>query len=127
MSTLLIGGTSNFLKMMLLYLIIVIILFVTNTFILVSNLFFPEIWNPNGLKVWKILYDDPQFFLINKGIDSNSWYVCFPKHEEYVLFIEKKNNGKIVTSIHNKNACLFYDTKKKYSGKMFDKVKTVLL
>lgn len=113
--------------MMFLYLIIVTVLFVISTFILVSNLFFPEIWNPKGLKVWKMLYDDSQFFLIGKDSNTDAWYVLFPKHEEYILFIEKKKNGKPITSIHTKNTCLFYDTKKKYSGKMFDKVKSVLI
>jgi len=113
--------------MILLYLIIVIILFVINTFILVSNLFFPEIWNPKGLKVWEMLYEDPQFFLLNKEGVNNRWYVFFPNHEKYILFIEKEKNGKMVTSIHTKNTCLFYDSKKKYSGRMFEKVKSVLI
>ena len=113
--------------MMFLYLIIVTILFVISTFILLSNLFFPEIWNPKGLKVWEMLYEDPQFFLIDKSSDNDAWYIFFPKHEEYVLFLEKEKNGKLITSIHNRNTCLFYDSKKKYSGRMFEKVKSVLI
>lgn len=73
-------------------------------FFFVSGLFFPEAFSPKEIALWKLYYEDPNFFMIGEheydnGVIRHAWVFRFPDKPQCDVIVYSKGDGRLHSMI----------------------------